>query len=472
MAKKKTAFYCKECGNEYVRWQGKCDGCFNWNTLEESITVTGTGSKAASTGNSSIVEGSVRSTNLNDVDETAYKGISTQIEELDRVLGGKLVHGSITLISGEPGKGKSTLLLQTAANIANSVGKVLYHSGEEAEHQIKHRATRMGIKTDNLELIHTQDLATLELAVQNVKPAFLIVDSVQTIKNNDIGGELGSTKQIKDCTTKLVQIAKSLGISVFVVGQVTKDDSIAGPRMLEHMVDTVLYLEGEPRMDLRLLRAKKNRFGADNELGLFEMRQEGMVEIKNPSDYLISNKVPDSSGSAIVCVSDTRPMLIEVQSLVSPPVVENAIPRRTSEGYSRNRLNIITAILEKKCGIKLAHKDIYLNVVGGMALDKQETSADLGIALAIASSDKEKAIDADTVILGELGLAGEVRRIANIEQLVKEAERNGYKRCILPQGNMERAKKNVSTMELIPVGQVYQAINHFNLGKSSKKKTS
>lgn len=456
MAKEKTVFFCSSCGWEHSKWNGQCSGCKEWNTLTEAP-------KAPKNVNSSAVSRLVmaggessKPTNMKDVKESDYPGFSTNIGELDRVLGGKMVHGSVTLIAGEPGKGKSTLLLQTAGNIAKAHGKVLYCTGEESELQIKNRAVRLGIDTDNLYFYNTEDLFQIEQAVMDIKPIFLVVDSIQHIANPEIKSELGSPSQIKNCTASLVTIAKKKGVSVFIVGHVTKDDEIGGPRKLEHMVDTVLYLAGDKTSDMRLLQCRKNRFGPDNELGVFRMEQEGMIEIKNPSEYLIANRATDSSGSAIVCISGTRPMLIEVQALVAATSYENAIPRRTSRGFERDRFNILVAVLDKRCGVKLATKDIFLNVVGGM--DLEEPGSDLGVALSIVSSDKDVIIDPFTTIIGEVGLAGEVRPVPSIERLVKEAERNGFKRFVLPEKNYENAKKVAEKIEIIPVSKVKEAI--------------
>lgn len=456
MAKEKTVFFCTSCGWEHAKWNGQCTGCKEWNTLEEAPKAPKNANSSASSRMAMAGGGSSKPTNMKDVKESDYPGFSTNIGELDRVLGGKMVHGSVTLIAGEPGKGKSTLLLQTAGNIAKSHGKVLYCTGEESELQVKNRAVRLGIDTDQLFFYNTEDLFQIEQAVMDIQPIFLVVDSIQHIANPEIKSELGSPSQIKNCTAALVTIAKKKGVSVFIVGHVTKDDEIGGPRKLEHMVDTVLYLAGDKTSDMRLLQCRKNRFGPDSELGVFRMEQEGMVEIKNPSEYLIANRATDSSGSAIVCISGTRPMLIEVQALVAATSYENAIPRRTSRGFERDRFNILVAVLDKRCGVKLATKDIFLNVVGGM--DLEEPGSDLGVALSIVSSDKDVIIDPFTTIIGEVGLAGEVRPVPSIERLVKEAERNGFKRFVLPEKNYENAKKVAGKIEIIPVSKVKEAI--------------
>lgn len=454
MAKNKTIFACTECGNEYAKWQGKCNGCDNWNTLVEETKMTGKGVQGAKT---IIRDGSKRPLYLHEVKEENFKGFSSGFGELDRVLGSNgIVTGSLVLIGGEPGKGKSTVLLQVCSNVSKAGRKVIYFSGEESEYQTKLRAERLNVHTENLMVLHTKDIEMIEQIVASEQPDLIVVDSIQTVGDPEIKSEPGSPSQVKTCTGRLVNIAKGKGVTTFIVGQVNKDAEIAGPKILEHMVDTVLYLEGEKYNDLRLLRAKKNRFGSANELGVFQMEQEGLVEIKNPSEFLLANRQSQASGSAVVCVSDTRPLLIEVQSLVSPPVVEHSIPRRTSEGFSRNRLNIIVAVLEKKLKVKLTYKDIYLNVVGGMEID--EPGADLGVAVSLYSSEKDLTVDAHTLIIGEIGLTGEVRPVGSIEQLVNEAEKVGFKTCILPKANYDRVKGKYSNITCKPVSTIDETI--------------
>jgi len=467
-SKEKVIFACKDCGHEEPKWFGKCYGCGGWNTAVESVDYT-KNSSAAKGAKTIITDGSLKAKSLDEVSEVQYETISTGIEEFDRVLGvGGLVKGALVLISGDPGKGKSTVLTSICHNVSENVGTVLYISGEESEGQIKKRIQeRMKLFPKNLKVLHTKDIDVVEQNVNELKPVLLIVDSIQTIGSADVTSEPGSISQVKMCTARLVNIAKGQGVTTFVVGQVNKDANIAGPKMLEHMVDTVLHLEGEKFNDLRLLRVNKNRFGNTNELGVFEMKEEGLVEIKNPSEYLLANRQANESGSAIVCISDTRPLLIEVQALVSPPVVQNAIPRRTSKGFSRDQLNIIIAVLEKRCGVPLTYKDIYVNVVGGMDIF-QEQSADLGVAMALYSSDKNIPLDPQTVIIGEIGLTGEVRPVGNIEQLVREAEKVGFTKCILPNRNYDRVKDKVKSMSVFPVDTIKDAIAIL-FGKQPKK---
>lgn len=454
MAKKKTKFCCKACGYESPKWMGRCPGCQEWNTMEEASYFEG---KAAEGAKTIIKDGNRKAKYLKEIKEENFEGLKTDIEELDRVLGGSLINGSLILLSAPPGTGKSTLLLGLSQNIGEKYGKVAYFSGEESEYQTKVRADRLGVSTENLLVLHTKDIEVVEEVVERENPKLIIIDSIQTLGDPTVKSEPGSPSQVKNCTGRLVNIAKGKGITTFVVGQVNKDAEIAGPKILEHMVDTVLYLEGEKYSDLRLLRAKKNRFGSANELGVFQMEEKGLVEIKNPSEYLLANRQNDESGSSVVCISDTRPLLVEIQALVSKPVVENAIPRRTSEGFSRNRLNIIAAVLEKKCRIPLAWQDIYINIVGGMEVE--EPGADLGVAMAMVSSEKNKPIDPYTVLIGEIGLTGEVRPVANAEQLVNEAEKVGFKTCILPSKNYGKVSEKKPKIALKSIDTVKDAIN-------------
>lgn len=454
---KKTKFICTECGHEEVKYAGKCFGCGSFGTLKENEYFTGKdkNSKSSATINSS----KKRSVFLDEVDEGYMElGFSTKIGELDRVLGGQATEGSLVLIGGEPGKGKSTLLSKVSENVSEKF-KVLYASGEESEAQMKKRKTRLGIKPNkNLKIMFTRNIDNIEDETREFNPKLVILDSINTVGDPSLSGNPGNISQVSHCINRLMSLAKETGTTFFIVAQVTKGGDIKGPRELEHMVDTVLFLEGEKYSDLRLLRSLKNRFGSDSELGVFSMQPKGLIEVPNPSEYLLANRPLNESGSGIVCISDTRPLLIEVQALVSPPVVPGTNPRRSAEGYSRGRLSQLTAVLERKCGAReLSAKDIYINVVGGMKVD--EPGADLGIAMTIYSSNKNQPIDPSTVMVGEVGLAGEVRPVARMEQLVKEVLRVGYKQIIVPQGSYDQLK-NMKTehFNVIPVKNLNECI--------------
>ena len=453
---KKTKFCCKDCGYETPKWAGVCFGCQAFGTLEEETYFTGKSAKGVK---QIINDGNRKALTFAEVTEHDFDRLETGIGELDRVLGSGMVPGSMVLISAEPGTGKSTLLTSLADIVSRKYGKVVYFSGEESEKQIKVRAERLGIDltNPNVKLLHTKDMDVVDEVVEEENPVFIIIDSIQTLADPNANGEPGSPTQVKICTGRLGTIAKGKGVTTFIVGQVTKDNNIAGPKLLEHMVDTVLYLEGERYNDLRLLRAKKNRFGSANELGVFQMQEEGLVEVKNPSEFLLSNRANGESGSTVVCISDTRPLLIEVQALTTPVVVEGVSPRRTSEGFSRNRLSILLAVLEKKNKVALSYKDVFVNIVGGMEVD--EPGADLGVAMALYSSEKNIPVDPQTLIIGEVGLTGEVRPVGQIEQLINEAEKVGFKECILPEKNYDRVKGKAKKIKLHPVKSVQNAID-------------
>lgn len=460
MAKEKTKWTCKECGYETGKYAGKCFGCNQFGTLEEERYFTGPETKSSKTITSQSKKRSVK------LDEVSIEGgddptFSTGIAEFDRVLGHDGVTvGSLILLGGAPGLGKSTLLSSVCEHVSLNVGEVLYISGEESEKQMKKRMQgRMNIAShDRFRVLYTNDISTIEEEALRIAPHFLVVDSINTIGDRSVNGDPGDPSQIKHCTNRLMNIAKEHGITTIVVSQVTKDNEIAGPKKLEHMVDTVLFLEGEKYSDLRLLRVNKNRFGSDQELGVFQMREEGMVGISNPSEYLLANRPKNASGSSVVCVSDTRPLMIEVQALVSTPPTQNVPPRRVTEGFSRNRMNMLTAVLERKAGATdLSYKDIYVNVVGG--LDVDHPGADLGVAMSIYSSNKDVIIPDGTVMIGEVGLAGEVRQVSKIEQLVREAEKVGFTTCLIPASSYERVRAVVSTINLKPVAHIREAVH-------------
>ena len=448
MAKSKTVFVCSECGNESGKWLGKCPACNSWNSFYEQKIVETKGSKSKSL---SAEKNKPQKLNLYEAKEDVR--IKTGVEELDRVFGGGIVKGSLALLGGEPGIGKSTLILQICNDIAK-IGKVLYISGEESAQQIKLRADRLNVNNDNIMFLGETNIDSVENAILEIEPMLVIIDSVQTMYSEEITAAAGSVSQVREITSQIMRICKSKAITTILIGHVTKDGNIAGPRVLEHMVDTVLYLEGERYFSYRILRGVKNRFGSTNEIGMFEMRNEGMCEITNPSDILISEKDGNPSGSCIVsCVEGTRPVLIELQALTTQSVF--GFPKRTANGLDFNRLAILIAVLEKRAGLMLGSQDVYINVVGGMKIN--EPSVDLGIISATASSFKNVAIPKDMVIMGEVGLTGEVRRINLIEKRLKEAEKLGFKTCIIPESNKKLLKEKFK-LDIIGVGNVNEAL--------------
>ena len=430
MAKEKTVYYCTACGNETPKWQGKCPACGQWNTIEEHIAHKSPAGRAPS---ASI--GTYRTAQkLQDVSEHDESRFQTGMGELDRVLGGGAVVGSLVLVSGAPGIGKSTLLLQICNSLCRS-RKVLYVSGEESEHQLKMRAQRVNVNPDDLYILSETGLDNILEAVESVNPDVLIVDSIQTLYRSDNDSAPGSVSQVKDCTMSLLQLSKIQGITVFVVGHINKDGAIAGPKVLEHMVDCVLYFEGDPNSSYRLLRAAKNRFGSTNEIGVFEMASSGLIEVPNPSKALLDGRPQDASGTCVACVMEgTRPILAEVQALVTKTSFN--VPRRTSDGFDFNRAALLLAVAEKRAGMKLSAFDAYINVIGGLSLD--EPGADLPVILAVASSYRDAAIPSDLVAIGEIGLTGEVRSVAHLSQRLSEVARLGFKSCIIPKNTSEK----------------------------------
>lgn len=428
MSKLKSKFVCQECGYETAKWAGKCLACGSWNSMEEELI----GRKKAFKRSPTIVSQS-RPQPIKEVRSGAYERYDTQIGELNRVLGGGLVKGSLTLISGEPGIGKSTLILQASSTIADKYGKTLYVSGEESEEQIKMRGERLGALADNLYIVSETNVDIIEKYIEELEPIFVIVDSIQTLFKESMTSAPGSVSQVKECANNLMRIGKSKNIPMFIVAHVTKQGELAGPRILEHMVDTVLHFEGERVQEFRILRALKNRFGTTSEIGVFEMREEGLVEISNPSAMFLESLTPEAEGAIVVATFEgTRPLLVEMQALVTP---SNAgFPRRTSVGIDLNRLNLIIAVLEKKVGLPLMNQDIYVNVVGGLKLEG--TSADLGVALAIYSSMRGISIPTKEMIaIGEISLTGELRPVSQLEKMMREAEKMGFSRCLIPRIN-------------------------------------
>lgn len=430
MAKAKTIFYCTECGNESPKWQGRCTACGAWNTMTEHVE------KAVSVGKvkSAPVRLSQTPKMLHEVDGGDEIRFFTGMGELDRVLGGGAVAGSLVLVGGAPGIGKSTLLLQICNQLCQG-RRVLYISGEESERQLKLRAQRLNVDPAELFILSETRLSDILEAAEEMKPDILIVDSIQTLYNEENESSPGSVSQVKDCTMAMMQLSKSQGITVFVVGHINKDGAIAGPKVLEHMVDCVLYFEGDPNTPYRLLRAAKNRFGSTNEIGVFEMVNTGLIEIPNPSQMLLEGRPEGAPGTCVACVMEgTRPVLAEVQALVTKTTFN--VPRRAADGFDFNRAVLLMAVAEKRGGMKLNIFDAYINVIGGLRLD--EPGADLPVVLAVASSYRDQVIPDDLVAIGEIGLTGEIRSVSHMSQRLGEVARLGFKKCIIPRGGAEK----------------------------------
>ncbi len=448
MAKAKQIYFCQECGYESTKWLGQCPGCRNWNTFVEE-KVVGTGKRSGKT------EAAVP-TSILQVNASEDTRIGTGMKELDRVLGGGIVKGSMTLVGGDPGIGKSTLLLQVCRNLTGAEHKVLYVSGEESLQQIKIRAERLGGFNRDMLLLCETDMDAIEGAMAKVMPEVVIIDSIQTMYLEEVGSGAGSVSQVREVTGRLMRIAKQMNIAIFIVGHVTKEGTVAGPRTLEHMVDTVLYFEGEKNALYRILRGVKNRFGSTNEIGVFEMKDTGLYEVENPSQVMLNGRPLDASGSVVVCsMEGTRPILIEIQALVCQSNFN--LPRRTSVGIDYNRVNLLMAVLEKRAGLMLAGNDAYVNLAGGMRLN--EPAIDLGIIVALVSSFKNVPVDAHTIIFGEVGLAGEVRGVSMVAQRVKEAAKLGFTTCILPKINCEGLEK-IKGMELKGVQNISEVLSY------------
>lgn len=449
MAKaKKTIFFCQNCGHEESKWLGQCPACREWNTfVEEKITPV----KGAAAGKS-VREGEV--VTLSSVRTDGEERIKTDIQELDRVLGGGIVPGSLVLVGGDPGIGKSTLLLQVCQKLSEKKESVLYISGEESLKQIKLRADRMGKFSEDLLLLCETNLETIRQTIERQKPHLAIIDSIQTMYSEEIGSAPGSVSQVREATNTFMQLAKGLGISIFIVGHVTKEGTLAGPRVLEHMVDTVLYFEGDRHASYRILRGVKNRFGSTNEIGVFEMRQTGLEEVANPSEFMLSGKPENASGSVVACsMEGTRPILMEIQALVCAS--NFGFPRRTAAGTDYNRVNLLMAVLEKRMGLPLSNYDAYVNIAGGIRMN--EPAVDLGIVMAIFSSYKNRPVPEDMIVFGEVGLSGEVRAVSMPEQRVSEAKKLGFKTCVIPSVS-ENAVKNIEGIRVIGVRSVSEAI--------------
>lgn len=448
MAKgKKSIFFCQNCGHEESKWLGQCPMCREWNTFVEEKSAP---LRKGGAGNA----GDVELVTLNSVETDHEERIETDIAELDRVLGGGIVPGSLILVGGDPGIGKSTLLLQVCQKLGEAKKKVLYISGEESLRQIKLRAKRIGEFTEDILLLSETNLEIIRGVLERQRPEIVMIDSIQTMYSEEVGSAPGSVSQVRESTNVFMQMAKGMGISIFLVGHVTKEGTVAGPRVLEHMVDTVLYFEGDRHASYRILRGVKNRFGSTNEIGVFEMQQSGLREVANPSEYMLEGKPENASGSVVACsMEGTRPILIEIQALVCPS--NFGMPRRTAAGTDYNRVNLLMAVLEKRIGLQLSNHDAYVNIAGGIKMN--EPAVDLGIVMAIVSSYKNRPIDEKTIVFGEVGLSGEVRSVNMPEQRVAEAKKLGFTTCILPEAS-KKMLKNMEGIEIVGVKSVTEAI--------------
>ena len=450
MAKgKATVFFCQDCGYESSKWMGQCPGCGGWNTfVEEVIDKSAPAKVRKEAAKAEVVK-------IADIKTGREERLTTGLKELDRVLGGGIVKGSLVLVGGDPGIGKSTLLLQVCRNLSMQKTDVLYISGEESLQQIKIRAERIGEFGDTLSLLCETNLDTIKEVISRTKPEIVVIDSIQTMYNENVSAAPGSVSQVRESTGILLQLAKGLGISIFIVGHVTKEGTVAGPRVLEHMVDTVLYFEGDRHASYRILRGVKNRFGSTNEIGVFEMRETGLAEVKNPSEYMLNGRPENASGSVVACTMEgTRPLLIELQALVCHS--NFGIPRRQTTGTDFNRVNLLMAVLEKRSGVQLSSCDAYVNITGGIKI--QEPAIDLGIVLAILSSFRNKALNPKMVAFGEVGLSGEVRAVSMAKQRVAEAEKLGFEECVVPLVSLEECKKG-SKIRVIGVSSVQDAVD-------------
>ena len=449
MPKAKTIFFCQNCGFESSKWMGQCPGCKEWNSFAEEPQAS---TKKTAAGN--VRKDTPQPKTLSEIEMNQAARMSTGMGELDRVLGGGIVQGSLVLVGGDPGIGKSTLLLQVCRNLSDAGKKVLYISGEESLQQIRLRAERMGSFTEHLLILCETDLQAIRETITRLQPQVVVIDSIQTMYNESVSSAPGSVSQVRESTGVLMQIAKTQNITIFIVGHVTKEGVVAGPRVLEHMVDTVLYFEGDRYASYRVLRGVKNRFGSTNEIGVFEMRGSGLAEVANPSEYMLEGKPENASGSVVACTMEgTRPVLLEVQALVCQSSL--AFPRRTADGTDLNRVNLLMAVLEKRAGLRVSSCDAYINIAGGIRMN--EPALDLGIVLAVASSMKDTPIDEKTIAFGEVGLSGEVRSVTMPEQRVREAKKLGFDTVILPMSCMKQAAR-VDGIHLTGVRNVREAI--------------
>ena len=449
MAKgKKTVYFCQNCGHEETKWLGQCPACKEWNTFVEEKVI------ASSVTSGIKTDREIQIVSLSEVNADDQDRITTGMAQLDRVLGGGIVPGSLVLVGGDPGIGKSTLLLQVCQKLSEN-RSVLYISGEESLSQIKLRANRMGTFQENLKLLCETNLAAIRSVIEKRKPELVIIDSIQTMYSEEVTSAPGSVSQVRESTNVFMQLAKGLGITIFIVGHVTKEGTVAGPRVLEHMVDTVLYFEGDRHASYRILRGVKNRFGSTNEIGVFEMRQNGLVEVENPSEYMLSGKPENASGSVVACsMEGTRPLLIEIQALVCES--NFGMPRRTATGTDYNRVNLLMAVLEKRIGLHLGNCDAYVNIAGGIRMN--EPAIDLGIVMAIVSSYKNRPIDEKMIVFGEVGLSGEVRAVNMPDQRVAEAKKLGFETCVVPEVSLDMVK-GIRGIKVIGVKSISDAMN-------------
>lgn len=448
MAKgKKSVFFCQNCGHEENKWLGQCPMCKEWNTFVEEAIAVSKGTTAKQVRDVEVIP-------LKKVETDHEERIRTTIEELDRVLGGGIVPGSLILVGGDPGIGKSTLLLQVCQKLCEQKNQVLYISGEESLKQIKLRANRMGEFTEELLLLCETNLEIIRTIIEKRKPQMVVIDSIQTMYSEDVGAAPGSVSQVRESTNVFMQLAKGLGITIFIVGHVTKEGTVAGPRVLEHMVDTVLYFEGDRHASYRILRGVKNRFGSTNEIGVFEMRQNGLEEVENPSEFMLSGRPENASGSVVACsMEGTRPILLEIQALVCSS--NFGMPRRTAAGTDYNRVNLLMAVLEKRAGIHLSNSDAYVNIAGGIKMN--EPAIDLGIVMALVSSYRNRPINEKTIVFGEVGLSGEVRAVSMPEQRVAEAKKLGFETCIIPEVSVSMVK-DIKGIKVVGVNSINDAI--------------
>ena len=453
--KTKSVFFCTECGNENPKWSGRCSACGAWNSMVEQ-----TAEKVSKGSNKRVRTTNVKSTCITELDTTDEIRFLTGMGELDRVLGGGAVKGSLVLVGGAPGIGKSTLMLQICQQLGQ-FAKVLYVSGEESTHQLKMRAQRLRVDSENLRVLSETCLGDVLACVEEEKPDVLIIDSIQTLYNEELDSPAGGIGQVKDCTMSLMHLAKGQGVTVFVIGHVNKEGSIAGPKVLEHMVDCVLYFEGDQHMTYRILRAAKNRFGATNEIGVFEMMDSGLQEVENPSEMLLSGRPKDAPGTCVTCVMEgARPVLAEVQALIAP--CAGSKPLRSCNGFDYSRAAMLLAVLEKRGGLKVSQCDAYLNIIGGLTLD--EPAADLAAVVAIASSYLDKPVSSEMAAVGEVGLSGEIRSISHLEQRLSEVQRLGFTQCIVP-AHRARELKAIPHLELLPVQTIAEALQILVRGK-------